>query len=109
MTWNFSPRLFRRCAIATAMCLAATLNSTFAGESPTGLYDTSNPAKNLARMNCGATIDLIGPDGRAVVVTNKNSTASELLFDDDTLNYPLAAGDTTFVVSFPRVSNLDRF
>jgi hypothetical protein len=85
------------------------MNSAVAGETPNGIYDASNPAKNLARMNCGATIDLIGPDGRAVVVTNKNSSASELLFDDDTLNYPLAEGDTTFIVSFPRVSTLDRF
>ena len=113
MTWNFSPGVLKRCRIATAVSLAVVMNSAFAGETTieqtTGVYDTSNPAKNLARMNCGATIDLIGPDGRAVVVTNKNSSASELLFDDDTLNYPLAEGDTTFVVSFPRISTLDRF
>ena len=113
MTWNFSPGVLKRCRIATAVSLAVVMNSAFAGETTieqtTGVYDTSNPAKNLARMNCGATIDLIGPDGRAVVVTNKNSSASELLFDDDTLNYPLAEGDTTFVVSFPRISALDRF
>src|SRR2546423_1998728 len=113
MTWNFSPGVLKRCRIATALSLAVVMNSAFAGETTieqtTGVYDSSNPAKNLARMNCGATIDLIGPDGRAVVVTNKNSSASELLFDDDTLNYPLAEGDTTFVVSFPRISTLDRF
>ena len=89
------------------------MNSAFAGETAldenAGAYDASNPAKNLARMNCGATIDLIGSDGRAVVVTDKNSSATSLLFDDDTLNYPLPEGDTTFVVSFPRISILDRF
>ena len=89
------------------------MKCAFAGETaidPTiGAYDASNPAKNLARMNCGATIDLIGPDGRAVVVANKDSSASALLFDDDTLNYPLSEGDATFIVSFPRISVLDRF
>ena len=89
------------------------MKCAFAGETaidPTiDAYDASNPAKNLARMNCGATIDLIGPDGRAVVVANKDSSASALLFDDDTLNYPLSEGDATFIVSFPRISVLDRF
>jgi len=60
-------------------------------------------------MNCGATIDLFGPDGRAIVATKKSSSPSALLLDDDTLNYPLPEGDTTFIVSFPRVSMLDRF
>src|SRR5438132_9439596 len=113
MTWNFSPRVFRSCRIATVLSLAVVMNSALAGETTidqkTGVYDTSNPAKNLARMNCGATIDLIGPDGRAVLVSDKNSSANALLFDDDTLNYPLPEGDTTLVVSFPRISTLDRF
>jgi hypothetical protein len=90
---------------------AATTHLVLAGETmnATTFDDLSNPAKNLARMNCGATIDLIGPDGRIVAVTNKESSASALLLDDDTLNYPLPEGDTTFVVSFPRTSALDRF
>ncbi|MEY2571901.1 MAG: hypothetical protein QOJ87_114, partial [Verrucomicrobiota bacterium] len=94
------------------MFFAVIAHSAFASEATTeltGAYDTSNPAKNLARMNCGATIDLIGADGRAVVVTNKNSSAGNLLLDDDTLNYPLSEGDTTFVISFPRTSTLARF
>ncbi|MEY2549460.1 MAG: hypothetical protein QOD64_2042 [Verrucomicrobiota bacterium] len=94
------------------MFFAVIAHSAFASEATTELtaaYDTSNPAKNLARMNCGATIDLIGADGRAVVVTNKNSSAGNLLLDDDTLNYPLSEGDTTFVISFPRTSTLARF
>jgi len=106
------PLLFTSCRITVAMALVFAVNSVFAEEAveqKAGMVDASNPAKNLARMNCGATIDVIGPDGRAVVVTNKNSSANELLFDDDTLNYPLAQGDTTFVVSFPRISALDRF
>ena len=110
MKW-FHP--FSRAVSAAGFFLfAASAQFALAGEtassSPTS-DDLSNPAKNLARMNCGATIDLIGPDGRIVAVTNKNSSASALLLDDDTLNYPLPEGDTTFVVSFPRISTLDRF
>src|SRR5947209_18598972 len=113
MIWKCSPRSLRSCRIVTTLSLALLVNSAFAGQNTndqkTGAYDASNPAKNLARMNCGATIDLIGPDGRVVVVANKDSSASALLFDDDTLNYPLSEGDATFIVSFPRISVLDRF
>jgi hypothetical protein len=85
--------------------------TSFAGESTviTTLDDASNPAKNLARMNCGATIDLVGAGGKIVTVTNKEAGPATLLLDDDTLNYPLPEGDTTFLLSFPRTSALDRF
>src|SRR4051812_17321645 len=113
MSWQSSPRVFFSGCIAITLFLAVPIHSTFGGDTTSdeniGYDDANNPAKNLARMNCGATIDLIGPDGRAVVVTNKNSSARDLLFDDDTLNYQLSEGDTTFVVSFPRISTLDRF
>ena len=49
------------------------------------LDGASNPAKNLARMNCGATIDLLGTDGRVVAVTKKDSGPNALLLDDDTM------------------------
>jgi hypothetical protein len=116
MSRYFAPRVFRSCRIVAFSVLAVALNSAFAGESTTDAktasydsYDFSNPAKNLARMNCGATIEVIGPDGRTVSVTKTDSTASALLLDDDTLNYPLAEGDTTFVLSLSRTSTLDRF
>jgi hypothetical protein len=110
MSWPYAPRVCRSFAIVAASVLATALN-LFAGESavdPTTLDGASNPAKNLARMNCGASIDLIGADGRIVVVTNKESSPSALLLDDDTLNYPLPEGDTSFVLSLPRTSILDR-
>jgi hypothetical protein len=91
--------------------LAVVTQNLFAEETTTAitLDGASNPAKNLARMNCGATIDLIGPDGRIVSVTKKNSTPNALLLDDDTLGYALQEGDTTFLLSLPRTSALDRF
>jgi hypothetical protein len=95
--------------LAAALVLVAGATS-FANERLlTAVDDASNPAKNLARMNCGATIDILGRDGHIVTATNKEGGPSALLLDDDTLNYPLTEGDTTFLVSFPRTSALDRF
>jgi hypothetical protein len=74
--------------------------------------EESNAAKNLARMNCGAKIDCITPDGRLVAVPNageKNASAAALIMDDDTLSCPLQEGETTFIISFPKTSLLDRF
>jgi hypothetical protein len=119
MSRYFSRRVFGSCRIVAFLFLAVALNSAFAGETTidarsaaydkTISSDVSNPAKNLARMNCGATIEVIGPDGRIVSVTDKDSSARDLLLDDDTLNYPLPEGDTTFIFWFPRTSTLDRF
>jgi hypothetical protein len=119
MSRYFSPRFFGSCRNVAAVFLAVALHSAFAGETTidaqTASYDTaaasdlSNPAKNLARMNCGATIEAVGPDGRIVSATNKEAGASALLLDDDTLNYPLPEGDTTFVLTLSRTSTLDRF
>lgn len=109
MSRCFAPRVFCAGVVAGVTFLTVTVHAAFAGEATTGAYDLSNPAKNLARMNCGATIDRIDANGRAIVVTERASSAGNLILDDDTLNYPLPEGDTTFVVSFPRISTLDRF
>lgn len=106
-----SPRVFRSRRVAVALLFLTAVATGFAGETAvvTTFDDESNPAKNLARMNCGATLDLVGADGRIVIVTNKEAAPSALLLDDDTLNYPLPEGDTTLLLSFPRTSALDRF
>ena len=113
MIWFCPCRLLRASCLAAFLSLVIVMKSAVAGETPgMVLDDTSNPAKNLARMNCGATIELIAPDGDTVVASTKSETspsATTLLFDDDTLSYPLPEGDTTFVISFPRTSMLDRF
>lgn len=87
------------------------IQSAFAGESALALEE-GNAAKNLARMNCGAKIDCITPDGRLVAVptaSEKNASATALIMDDDTLSCPLQEGETTFIISFPKTSLLDRF
>jgi hypothetical protein len=111
MSWFHPSKFLRAVSTAGLLLFAVTMRSAIAGETtnPTNVDDLSNPAKNLARMNCGATIDRIGPDGRIVTVTDRGSSANALLFDDDTLGYLLPAGDTTFLLSFPRTSMLDRF
>jgi hypothetical protein len=111
MSWSRPLKRYAAWSAAGLLLFAITTPSLLAGETASAmtLDDASNPAKNLARMNCGATIELIGADGRTATVTNKNSSANALLFDDDTLSYQLPEGDTTLILSFPRTSALDRF
>jgi hypothetical protein len=74
--------------------------------------EESGAAKNLAQIHCGAKIDCITPDGRLVAVSSageKNSITAALILDDDTLSCPLQEGETTFIISFPKTSTLDRF
>lgn len=111
----FRPFKAGNIAVAAALVfLHVAVAGLFAGESPvvTEITDSSNPAKNLARMNCGATIDLLGPNERVTAfssATQKDSGATALIMDDDTLSYALEEGDTTFVLTFPKTSLLDRF
>lgn len=104
----------RRIVLCIAGALAfsgALIQPGLAGESDP-VAEESNTAKNLARMNCGAKIDCITPDGRLVAVSNtgeKDSGAAALIMDDDTLSCPLQEGETTFIISFPKTSLLDRF
>ena len=73
---------------------------------------TYNPAKNLARMNCGAQIDWVSPAGHgatAPIVGEQNQSPTALVWDDNTLSCPLPVGDTTFIVTLPKITLLDRF
>ena len=97
--------------LAALLLLSVAATPALAAETE-GLVDDSNAAKNLARMNCGATIDLITPDGRVAAVPNateNNSSATALIMDDNTLSCPLQEGETTFIITFPKTSLLDRF
>jgi hypothetical protein len=103
-----------RVSLATAFIFLPVVNRLAGAETKqTSEYgEASNPAKNLARMNCGTTIDLIGPNGHALRLPSTGQTdsgATALIMDDDTLGYPLAEGDTTFILTFPTASLLDRF
>src|SRR4030081_920490 len=70
-----------------------------------------NQAKNLARMNCGAQIECITPDGRVTRVTPaspQNSEAGALIMDDDTVSCSLQEGQTSFVIALPNAALLER-
>jgi hypothetical protein len=98
-------------SILSALAFAGALIQPSLAVEPTAAAEESNAAKNLARMNCGAKVDCITPDGRLVAVPSageKNSSAA-LIMDDDTLSCPLQEGETTFIISFPKTSPLDRF
>jgi hypothetical protein len=110
----FRPCHFGRVLLSIFGVLAfsvALIQPGLAGDSAADVEE-GNAAKNLARMNCGAKIDCITPDGRLVAVPNaseKNLSAAALIMDDDTLSCPLQEGETTFIISFPKTSLLDRF
>ena len=98
------------CGAAALFFLAVPIQPV-AADDTAAVFDVINPAKNLARMNCGATIALVGADGRLVSPssTEGDSNVTALILDDDTLSYPLQEGETTFLITFPKVSLLDRF
>ena len=111
---RFRPINFGRIVLSVLglLALSGALIQTSLAAEPATAAEQSNAAKNLARMNCGAKIDCITPDGRLVAVPSageKNSSAAALIMDDDTLSCPLQEGETTFIISFPQTSLLDRF
>ena len=116
MFWHFLFKPGRRFTsiMVSLVSSGVLLHSSFAGDSALDAPDAdgSNAAKNLARMNCGATIDLITPDGRVAEIGNANekgSSAAALIMDDNTLSSPLQEGETTIIITFPKISLLDRF
>ncbi len=111
---RFRPINFGRLVLSIlgALAFSGALIQTSLAAEPATAAEESNAAKNLARMNCGAKIDCITPDGRLVAVPSageKNSSAAALIMDDDTLSCPLQEGETTFIISFPKTLLLDRF
>lgn len=109
---QFPDKQTSRSLALLALLLSATLGSAFAGGSSAADEDASNSAKNLARMNCGAKIECITPDGREATVataTEQNRSAAALIMDDDTLSCPLQEGQTTFIITLPSTALVDRF
>jgi hypothetical protein len=104
------PVNFARTIVSTLATLAfsgAIIQPSLVADAP-----SAAAAKNSSRMNCGTKIDCITPDGRLVAVPSageKNPNAAASIIDDDTLSCPLQEGETTFIISFPKTSLLDRF
>lgn len=107
-------RGIRRSGTATLafLCTVATLCAHDFAFSTGSMETTNNGSKNLARMNCGAKIQCITPDGRVATVASahdKNENAAALILDDNTLSCPLQEGETTFIITLPAAAVLDRF
>jgi hypothetical protein len=68
--------------------------------------------KDRARMNCGAQIECVTPDGHAGQVARLDAHdpgAIALIADDDTVTCLLQAGETNFVIELPQKGVPDRF
>jgi len=108
------PRIVGRLALSILGALAfssAPIRPSLAADAAPAEGE-GNATKSLSRMHCGAKIDCITPDGRLSTVPSageKDSRAAALIKEDDTLSCPLQEGETTFIISFPKTSLLDRF
>ncbi len=74
----------------------------------------SDPAVAAQKCDGQMKIDCITPDGRLVSLPGAVEKESEsgmpvLISSEDTLRCPLQEGETTFIISFPKTSLLDRF
>ena len=100
----------RLCSVLGALAFALPFQTTWANESfPED--EATNAAKNLARMNCGAKIQCILPEDTPRPSRPKadGQGAAALIMDDDTLSVPLEEGETTFIITLPTTSLVDRF
>jgi hypothetical protein len=99
-------------AFTALLVLNVSTMSIFAAGATRNDDTLPNRAKNLARMNCGAQIECITPDGRVTRVTPaapENSEAAALIMEDDTVSCSLREGETNFVIALPNPALLDRF
>ena len=97
--------------VLTVLAVAGAIHASSAVDSLAS-DEPTNAAKNLARMNCGAKIQCITPDGRTATVSTgdkRHQSAAALIMDDDTLSVPLQEGETTFIITLPKTSLVDRF
>jgi hypothetical protein len=73
---------------------------------------STDPQKDPARMNCGAQIECITPDGHAGHVSRSaahDPAAIALIMEDDTITCLLEEGETNFVIELPQKAVPDRF
>jgi hypothetical protein len=103
-------RLYPCFSVIGLLCVLPTM-SILAVPAPTEASSV-NRAKNLARMNCGAEIEVIAPDGRVTRVTPaiaENTDAAALIMEDDSVSCALREGETKFIIALPSTTLLDRF
>jgi hypothetical protein len=72
----------------------------------------AEPNASSSRMNCGARIECLTPDGHLGRISRmpvQDPTAAALIMEDDTVNCMLQEGETNFVIQLPDVAVPDRF
>jgi hypothetical protein len=77
-----------------------------------GEAKSTDQQKDPARMNCGAQIECVTPDGHAGQVARlatHDPAAIALIAEDDTVTCLLQAGETNFVIELPQKAVPDRF
>jgi len=76
------------------------------------LTATAASEPSVSRMNCGAQIQCVTPDGqlgRIARLPAQDATATALIMEDDTVTCLLQEGETNFVIELPAVAGPDRF
>jgi hypothetical protein len=107
--------LFKASALFGSLFLAAT---SFAAElvlekvPPITVAQAPAYPENLARYYYGAQVE--APQGTSIAALrlsskseDTNTAAAALLCDDPTVGYAFSAGNTTLLVSFPKIENID--
>jgi hypothetical protein len=94
---------------AIALCAGFALGTVTAsaGETP-----STDKTKHVGRMNCGAQIECMTPDGQIGHISRlpaQDPTAVALITQDDTVTCALQEGETNFVIELPNVALPDRF
>jgi hypothetical protein len=85
---------------------------TVSGSENSSSTHSNDQTKSPARMNCGAQIECVTPDGRPGQVSRlpaPDPGATALIMDDDTVTCLLQEGETNFVIELPQTTLLDRF
>jgi hypothetical protein len=99
-------------AVAITGILALLATQTLCAGQANSSNDSTEQTKNPVRMNCGAQIECVTPDGRAGQVSrlpDQDPEATALIMDDDTVTCLLQEGETNFVIELPQTARLDRF
>ena len=71
-----------------------------------------NSSNALSRMNCGAQIECVTPNGQFGRISRPplhDPNAAALIMEDDTVTCLLQEGETNFVIELPDVAVPDRF
>ncbi len=77
-----------------------------------GAPNGTAPSEKTARMNCGARIECVTPDGQSSQISKSPALepgTTALIAADDTITCVLQEGETDFVIELPQSALLDRF